>query len=953
MNTLWDGTGTSDCGIATFTQDWTVETLLINGASNQYIDPNQTGGNYCIGMLATVQNDKLAMTFDSKGFNSILLSFDFSSIGVYGCGVPSSLTIPAMEISLYDSPSGTFSFTAPGSLLDIDTVLGIAPGITNYTFNWTNVSSTLNCQNSSNSFVTIVFDLISSPYAAFDNVSIFGYQDNVIISPDTVICGMDSTQILVSSNIDSNSIFWWSPTTYLSDSSVLEPLAFPPSLTTYFLNVYTFGCNLLDNGSFENGPYSFFSGLSFTSTYSSPGQYGIATNSQNWNPSLFYLNDHTTGTGNLMIVNEPINSNTIIWEDTVQSLLPNSNYILSFWLANLGGQNNSTITLEINGTQLGSNIQLSANTGQWLRYNFIWYTGNANSALISIKGSAGPMSPFFGIDDIYFSQTSFSSDSITIQNLPNPQISAAQLNSSCIGMPLNLQAAGAATFTWTPSTGLNNSTISNPTAILTTNQVYTITGTDTNGCTNQTTLNVVLDTLPVIYCFASDSSLCYGDSVSVFGSGGIGYLWSGGVNNGVYFVPAASATYTVIGTDANGCSNTSSINIIVNSSPNVVGNATPSSICLGSGTILNGSGAINYTWSGGVSNGINFYPSVTSVYTVTGIDANGCTASSTILIPVNPLPLVHAYATPNPVCLGSLVTLTGDGAVQYVWSGSVQNNTPFSPISSSTYTVYGTDTNGCSGWDTITVSLLPSPEISILPTDTTICYGDSVLLLADGASVYSWSPIQEIIPVNYNSVIAFPSTSHTFNVTGTDANGCSSSTLANIQVKPPLNIQLSKNRDADCVDQIVELQASGAQSYSWQPENNVNNGVNQIVYYNINETSLFKVTGLMDGCIGVDSIWVYYNPSIETGLFVPNAFTPDGDGRNDCFRVIHSHNFTKFYFTIYNRWGERVFESDNPDECWNGEFKGSPSEPQTYFYYLNAESFCGSIKTKGDILLLR
>ena len=90
----------------------------------------------------------------------------------------------------------------------------------------------------------------------------------------------------------------------------------------------------------------------------------------------------------------------------------------------------------------------------------------------------------------------------------------------------------------------------------------------------------------------------------------------------------------------------------------------------------------------------------------------------------------------------------------------------------------------------------------------------------------------------------------------------------------------------------------------------------------------------------------------EASIYIPNAFTPNGDGRNDCFSVLNTANFKDYYFAIYNRWGQRVFEADNPDDCWDGNLNNQRVESSTYYYFLKGETQCGKIFLKVDITVI-
>jgi len=180
VNTLWGGTGLGTGGGGLFMQQFTVETILINGTDNQYTDPLGTGGDYCLGMYSSNQDDKLALTLNSQMIPFINLSFIMSPIDLAGCTGPFGPETAVMRLTVYDSPGGTFSFSPSNTILDTDTITGGEPGPTPYTFNWSNNSTSFDVSNSIDGNITIVFDLIEGVYAAIDNI--------VITSSTTPIC---------------------------------------------------------------------------------------------------------------------------------------------------------------------------------------------------------------------------------------------------------------------------------------------------------------------------------------------------------------------------------------------------------------------------------------------------------------------------------------------------------------------------------------------------------------------------------------------------------------------------------------------------------------------------------------------------------------------------------------------------------------------------------------------
>lgn len=237
---------------------------------------------------------------------------------------------------------------------------------------------------------------------------------------------------------------------------------------------------------------------------------------------------------------------------------------------------------------------------------------------------------------------------------------------------------------------------------------------------------------PVVSINASNTTICAGASVTLTASGANSYQWNGSTSSTVTASPSTNATYTVVGT-SNGCSDTASVNITVNPSPTVQINSSSNGVCIGNQVTLNVSGnATNYVWSNGVVAGTPFAPATTTTYTVTGTGSNGCTRTDQITVPVYALPNVTATASKTTICQGEQVTLSGANAVSYVWDNGVMNGVAFSPSSSTTYNVTGTDANGCvdTGQIRITYANVPAPVASISSPATQVCQGSSIALTA-------------------------------------------------------------------------------------------------------------------------------------------------------------------------------------------------------------------------------
>jgi Thrombospondin type 3 repeat len=164
-----------------FNQQFTVEAVVHDDLQGLYADPEGNGGTYSLGMLSTAEDDKLALTFDAQGRAFVNVGLDLSSIDVNGCGGPFGVAAPAMRISLLDSPGGTFAFNQ--TVLDTGTITGeAAPD--QWTFHWHFGVVSLATSGSTDGHVSILFDLLESGYAAFDNLSIVASNDTGVVDQD-------------------------------------------------------------------------------------------------------------------------------------------------------------------------------------------------------------------------------------------------------------------------------------------------------------------------------------------------------------------------------------------------------------------------------------------------------------------------------------------------------------------------------------------------------------------------------------------------------------------------------------------------------------------------------------------------------------------------------------------------------------------------------------------------
>jgi hypothetical protein len=291
------------------------------------------------------------------------------------------------------------------------------------------------------------------------------------------------------------------------------------------------------------------------------------------------------------------------------------------------------------------------------------------------------------------------------------------------------------------------------------------------GC-NATTANTVVNVnaLPNVGATATETSVCIGDSLVFNGTGASTYAWDNGVTNGQHFTPSATATYEVTGTDANGCENTASITIPVNALPVITATSSANPVCENANVTLNGNGGVSYVWNGGVTNNTPFPITGNSTFIVTGTDANGCSNNDTIDITMLNAPNVVANASALAFCEGGSVTLNGSGAVSYVWTNGVTNGLSFVPSATATYTVTGTDANGCTNTDQVTVTVYPTPAAPVITASMDT-------LFSTPAADYLWFLNGSSLGGQTNDFLVVTANG-TYTVEITDANGCTNTSAA-------------------------------------------------------------------------------------------------------------------------------------------------------------------------------
>ena len=378
----------------------------------------------------------------------------------------------------------------------------------------------------------------------------------------------------------------------------------------------------------------------------------------------------------------------------------------------------------------------------------------------------------------------------------------------------------------------------------------------------------------------------------------------------------------------------------------VSSNATTNPSCSNSNTgiitVNHSSGLPPYQFNIGNGNqsSIVFTGLAAGNYTVTISDANSCvtTVTCTVNSAVGSVPII-AVNSPT-ICGGNSVTLNASGASTYSWTNSTSLNTNSgasviaSPTATTIYNVIGTSIAGCSSSATSTVTVVPLPIITI--SNDSICSGESVNLSAIGANTYNWSPASSLNTSSGANVIASPVS--TTNYTLTSNNGtCNSSQTIKIVVNTDMPTANFTTNIVDSleINSIIQLTntSNNASNIEWQFCDNTissNNTINLVM----DEVGIccIKLKAEKNNCYDSTSkCFVVYVPYY---INIPNVFSPNGDGKNDVYKMDVS-GINTFHCEIYNRWGQKLYEWDGINGYWDGKTKNGIASDGTYYYIIN------------------
>jgi gliding motility-associated-like protein len=357
-------------------------------------------------------------------------------------------------------------------------------------------------------------------------------------------------------------------------------------------------------------------------------------------------------------------------------------------------------------------------------------------------------------------------------------------------------------------------------------------------------------------------------------------------------------------------------------------------------------------------------PDVTTTYTATYLSPSGCSAIKTVTVKVvNEVTLLALVDT--SICRGDTARInTNTDALYFTWTPTnvivnptVRNPLVFPTLPLTTFQVKATISNKCFKIATVNVTTVPYP-IANITGNSKICYGQNSQLNATGGSTYVWTPTSFLNNANIPNPISIkPFTSITYTVSVTDNLGCPKAVTKSFSLEVvKVNVNAGPADTSIVLNQPLQLNGTttNATIFSWSPGIDLTSTIITNPISSTTNDIIYTLTGTNNiGCSASDSIRVkVFN--VPPDIYVPSAFTPDGDVKNDVIRPIALGIKKLEYFSVYNRFGELIYKTSDIGKGWDGTYKGQKQLPGTYVWQAEAIDFKDKrIFKKGTVILIR
>jgi gliding motility-associated-like protein len=560
-------------------------------------------------------------------------------------------------------------------------------------------------------------------------------------------------------------------------------------------------------------------------------------------------------------------------------------------------------------------------------FQYLWQDGSTDSTLtINQPGTYWVM-----VTSIYGCTTT---DSINITLYPALPLDLGNDTIACEGEQVTLYAGeGYVTYQWQ-----DNSTGTEYTA--NTTGIYWVTVTDDKGCSATDSIVVTFLSQPEVD-LGSDTTICSGEELILdAGDGFVNYLWQSG-DTTQYLIVTQAGTYSV--TVDNGCGEASD-EIIVGVQPSPAPDLGPdTTICFGQSLVLEPEGQyVSIVWQDNST--LPFYVvTTTGLYTVEVENNFGCWGEDEVYVTVSH-PEVN-FGEDTHLCEGdSLILDAGEGFVSYLWQDNSTAQT-YIVKTADTCWVMVKDEFGCEAKDTIEIVLYPYPTVD-LGEDMEICSGTEVILTGpEGDYTYYWNgePGGQSYTVNGTEYYSL-----------SVVNVCDSVTDEILVTEiPSPEVYLGPDQVIVAGETITLDAGGGYDSYLWQQDSTLTGQFFIVSEGNIDPDNPIFYVDVYDGmCFGSDTILIELFE-----VWVPSVITPNGDDKNDMFKpdperwqAVKRHRIT-----VFNRWGELVWESEDFPSGWDGKLNGRYVAEGTYFWILDAYYGSNDVKKtlRGTLTVLK
>ncbi len=525
--------------------------------------------------------------------------------------------------------------------------------------------------------------------------------------PDT-ICQGDTIQLNGTVPLATN--YTWIPNYNISNTHTPTPLVYPQVTTSYVVHANGLTSNLIYNGDFTLGNVGFTSAYTYTTNLWPEGTYYVGTNPQTYHSSFSPCGDHTTGTGNMMIINGTGTPNTVIWQQNI-TVVPNTTYQFSCWLTSVHPTSPAQLQFFVNNSQIGPVFYATATTCSWNMFFNTWYSGTSTAANIAIRNQNTALGGNdFAIDDLWFAQVIFVTDTHLVV-VEHPMVDIGKDTLLCKGEILTINAiadSSTVNYIWYLNGVPAGTPLSSPTFTFNTNNLPTgqhIVSIETNNggttvpcpATDQITITVVEQPKTEL---GNDTLLCEPNTITLDAGPGFFHLWSHGATTQTTTISQTGKYFVMVdGGNGTRCTAEDSIFVeVVKIPPLDLGPDTCSSVAV---SISAGVDQAHYLWStGAVTKEI--IPAQSGEYsvTVTYKPGSGCDTSDTKVFNIINIHFPHD----TTICTHETLTLSAPAAptghsYNYIWSpfGQTTREIVLSDLTEGEYLVSVDAGGGCTG----------------------------------------------------------------------------------------------------------------------------------------------------------------------------------------------------------------------------------------------------------------